>query len=288
MAPLSTTDLLIRYDKAADAALAALTVEEIMEAPPSATQRKITLASFGEIAEDRPDVHLFNELLVLYPDPADEDAVTRVVPDNLIVLSAEPPRVERSFNVPLQPVGIFMTFEYVSPAHLRKDYEENLIRYERHLRVPYYLLFNPEAQELILHRLDGERYVTVKPNEHGRYPIPELEMELAIHDGWVRYWFRGEMLPLPSVLRRELREAREAARRAQEQAGNATRRAEQAEADAERSRDQAAESARQAAQARQDADNERQARLDLQRELDALRRQLGQGPPTSNGGAPGG
>jgi hypothetical protein len=74
--------------------------------------------------------------------------------------------------------------------------------------VPYYLLFYPEAQELSLFRHTGEKFVTVTPNEHGRLAIPELELEAAIHDGWVRYWFRGELLPLPGDLKRALDEAR--------------------------------------------------------------------------------
>jgi hypothetical protein len=56
--PIPSILLRVRYEKAADAALAQLTLEQIMEATPSATQRRITLASFDEIAGERPDVHL--------------------------------------------------------------------------------------------------------------------------------------------------------------------------------------------------------------------------------------
>ena len=30
--------------------------------------------------------------------------------------------------------------------------------------------------------------------------IPELELEVALHEGWVRYWHRGALLPLPGEL----------------------------------------------------------------------------------------
>ncbi len=81
-------------------------------------------------------------------------------------------------------------------------------KYERQLKVPYYLLFYPDNQELTLYRHNKRRYVTVRPNEHGRYPIPPLEMEVALLDGWVRFWFRGELLPLPADLLRQLEQTR--------------------------------------------------------------------------------
>jgi hypothetical protein len=53
--------------------------------------------------------------------------------------------------------------------------------------VPYYLLFYPDNQELTLFQHTGRRYRTVEPNEHGRYPIPDLDIEVGLLDGWVRY-----------------------------------------------------------------------------------------------------
>ena len=34
------------------------------------------------------------------------------------------------------------------------------------------------------------------------HAVPELEMAVSLTDGWARYWFRGEMLPLPGELLR--------------------------------------------------------------------------------------
>jgi len=90
--------------------------------------------------------------------------------------------------------------EYVSRSNRRKDYEDNMRKYEHELKVPYYLLFAPHEQEVTLYRHTGERYVSVPANEHGRHTLPELELEMALLDGWVRYWFRGELLPLPGDL----------------------------------------------------------------------------------------
>jgi hypothetical protein len=84
-----------------------------------------------------------------------------------------------------------------------------MYKYEHELKVPYYLLFVPEEQELTLYQHTGEKYVSVKPNEHGRYPIPKLELELGLLEGWVRFWFRGKLLPLPAELQQELNEVRQ-------------------------------------------------------------------------------
>ena len=53
---------------------------------------------------------------------------------------------------------------------------------------------------MTLYRHTGERYASVPVNEQGRLALPEMELEMALLDGWVRYWFRGELLPLPGEL----------------------------------------------------------------------------------------
>src|SRR5262249_23491721 len=85
---------------------------------------------------------------------------------------------------------LVMVLEYVSKNNKRKDYEDNFRKYERELKVPYYLLFYPDNEELTLFHRRGSKYVSVKPNAAGRLAIPELELEVALLDGWVRFWFR--------------------------------------------------------------------------------------------------
>ena len=68
-------------------------------------------------------------------------------------------------------------------------------------------MFYPDGQELTLYHLEGKKYQSVKPNEAKRYAIPELDLELALLDGWVRYWYKGELLPLPAELQRNLDDA---------------------------------------------------------------------------------
>jgi Uma2 family endonuclease len=195
----------LEYEKAAQAYLKSLPLEHFMEETAQATQREITLASLALVRARRPEVQVFNELLVQYPHGR-PPRIRQVVPDNMVVVHPEPLRPMTSFNLPLQPVGPFWMLEYVSRSSERKDYEDNFQRYERELKVPYYLIFYPEPQELTLYRHTGRKYRSVKPNEHDRFAIEELELEVGVLGGWARFWFRGELLGLPGDLQRQLDE----------------------------------------------------------------------------------
>jgi hypothetical protein len=196
----------IRYYEAAQEYWCKLPLEHFMEATPQATQRKVTVESMDLVHAYRPDVHTFNELLVHYPLPR-RKRLGQVVPDNMIVVHPEPIKAIGSYDVPLQPVGPCCVMEYVSKGKRRKDYDDNMRKYEHELRVPYYLLFVPDEQELTLYHHNGERYTSVRPDENGRYAIPELDLAVGLLDGWVRFWYRGELLPLPADLLASLNEA---------------------------------------------------------------------------------
>jgi Uma2 family endonuclease len=182
-----------------------------MEATAQATQRKITLESFDLVHARRKDVHCFNELLVQYPllpERPGKRSFGQVVPDNMVVISEQPLNADSSFNVPLEPAKPFWMLEYVSKHNERKDYKESFDKYERELKVPYYLLFYPDNQDLILYRHNGKKYVAVKPNKENRYEVRDLNIEVALLDGWVRFWHEGVLLPLPADMLRELDDAR--------------------------------------------------------------------------------
>jgi Uma2 family endonuclease len=204
MMPKSPTDLSLQeyLDAEADAYLRSLPLSHFMESIAQANQRKITLESFDVIRESRPDVQCFSELLVQYPR-GKQKKPGKVVPDNFVVIHFEPIEGNKSFNIHTQPVGPFLVLEYVSESNPRKDYEDNFKKYEQDLHVPYYLLFVPDDDEMTLFKLGKKGYATVPLNPEGRVPVPELELEAGLRDGWVRFWFRGELVPLPGDLLKE-------------------------------------------------------------------------------------
>jgi Uma2 family endonuclease len=201
--------LALAYAEYAQEYLRSLPPEHFMEATGQSIQREITLESLALVRAQRPEVQVFNELLVQY-SVGRATRPHQVVPDNMVVLHDQPIKADGSFDVPLQPVGPFWVLEYVSKHNKRKDYEDSFDKYERELKVPYYLIFYPDNQELTLYKLKGRKYVSVKPNEHGRLALPRLELEMALLDGWVRFWYKGELLPLPGELLRQRDEERQA------------------------------------------------------------------------------
>ena len=227
--------LRLEYADAAEAYLRSLPPEHFMEATPQATQREITVESLALVKARRPEVQYFNELLVQYPHGRAK-RIRQVVPDNMVVVHPEPLEAVGSYDLPLQPVGPFWVLEYVSKGSRRKDYEDSFRKYERELKVPYYLLFYPDALEVTLFRHTGRRYAAVRANDAGRLEIPQLTLEASLLEGWVRFWFEGELLPLPAELQRDLRETRRQLRQAEGRIQRAEERAKQAEEQASRLR----------------------------------------------------
>jgi hypothetical protein len=261
--------LRLQYAKAAEAYLRSLPPEHFMEALPQSIQREITLASFAVIHSLLPEFQHFNELLIQYPRGKGRK-IGQVVPDNWAARSKHPLLVEGSFDLPLQPVRPFWVLEYISKGSERKDYNDSFRKYERDLEVPYLLLFYPEVQELTLFHHNGKKYVSVSANSAGRYAIPELEIEVGLLDGWMRYWYKGELVPLPAELQRQLKEARHQAEQAKQQAAEAKQQAAEAKQQAAEAKQQAAEAKQQAAEAKQQAAQERSHKERLLAQLRAL------------------
>jgi len=219
----------VLYYEAAQEYLRNLPPEHFMEATPQACQRKIFLETMDVIHEYRPEIQAFNELLVQSPKKGSKKP-NQVVPDNMVVVHDQPIKAVGSFDLPLQaPARPFWMLEYVSRSTKRKDYDDNMERYERDLKVPYYLLFQPDVVELTLYKLTRGRYVSVKPNAAGRYPLPELEMEVALLDDWVRFWFRGELVPLPGELLKQVNAFRQLWQEEKHRADEEKHRADEAE-----------------------------------------------------------
>ena len=202
----STRLVQIAYDWAADDYLRSLPLEHFMESTDQSTQRKITLESLDLVQAVRPDFQVFSELLIQYPiSTKKERTPERVVPDNMVVIWPEPLTGLKAFHTPLQPVLPTMVMEFVSASNRRKDYDDNFRRYRDDLHVPFYLLFEPENQSLNVFHLEDGKYAKIAKNDAGRLAIPELELEVGLIDGWVRYWHRGALLSLPGELLNQLR-----------------------------------------------------------------------------------
>jgi Putative restriction endonuclease len=242
------------YERAAEEYRRTLPLEHFIESEGQATQREITLASLALVKARRTDVQVFNERLVQY---FFDGELQRVVPDNMVRLCDQPPLSKGSFNPEKEPVGALLVLEYVSPKSEGKDYEESFSKYERELKVPYCLMYYPEREDLKVWRHNDQEYELIPANAQGRFAIAALELEVGLVDGWVRYWFQGELLPLPAEL---LHRAEQADRRAEE----ANRRAEQERQRAEQERQRAE-------QERQRAEQERQRAEAAEMELARLR-----------------
>jgi Uma2 family endonuclease len=270
----------VAYEAAAQEYLRNLPPEHFMESIGQSTQRAITVESLALVEARRPDFRVFSELLVQYPVEGQRKP-GQVVPDNMVVLTEEPIKAQTSYNVPLEPAAPFWMLEYVSKNTRRKDYDDNFDKYERQLKVPYYLIFYPDAQELTLYQYTGEKYVSVKPNSRGRLAIPTLRLEVALLDGWTRFWYEGELLPLPAELQGELVEARrqvaDEKRRADDEkrrADDEKRRADDEKRRADQFQRQADEAKRRADEAEHRAIEEAERRREAERRLEEAERRL--------------
>jgi Uma2 family endonuclease len=257
----------VEYAEYAREYLRKLPLEHFMEAKPQAVQREITLASLALVKTRRPDVHVYNEMLVQYPRSR-RRRPGQVVPDNMVVIHAGTLDADESYDVPLQPARPFWVLEYVSRRSKGKDYKDSFHKYERELKVPYCLFFRPEKQELRLHHHEGRRYVRLKANSQGRYEVAELELEVGLLGGWVRFWYQGQLLPLPAELQARLDEAERRAEREKERAEQEKQRAEQEKQRAEREKQRADILQRQ-------VEEEKRARLAAERKLEQLRARRG-------------
>ena len=67
--------------------------------------------------------------------------------------------------------------------------------YEQVLRTPYYGIYEVQTSKLEVYRLepvegsDERRYRKLEPNAQGRYPIPPLQVELGVWEGWYQNQF---------------------------------------------------------------------------------------------------
>ncbi len=163
---LSTARLKRFYERDASEYCGSLPLEHFMESIEQSTQRNITVSSLALVRAVWPEFQVFSELMIQYVAPGkDPYKPLRIVPDNMVLVHSEPIDAHGSYATAVQPVLPILVLEYVSRRSKGKDYEDNRKKYERDLKIPYYLLFDPEAGDMaVLHRVKS-KYVRVKPNE---------------------------------------------------------------------------------------------------------------------------
>lgn len=199
-------ELVRAYDEAERAYYRSLDPEDTIDPVCQATTRAIVLSNFGLIRSSRPDIQCFNELLIRYPRP--DGSTGRAVPNNFVVMHPEPVAVYDSFDTAGQPAKPLLVIDYITELRNPEAYKHNPDRYGRELRVPYYLVAYPEEKRFTLYRLTDGGYADVPPNESGRFPVPELEVEVGMHDGWMRFWFGCELVKTPAEMYQELQALR--------------------------------------------------------------------------------
>ena len=89
----------------------------------------------------------FSELLIQYPVPGeDPNEPARAVPDNMVIVWPKPLAPLKAFHTPLNKTRTHVSPGAFSQSNRRKDYDDNYEKYERDLKVPYYLVFDLESQ----------------------------------------------------------------------------------------------------------------------------------------------
>ncbi len=179
------------YDRAEAEFFRLETIEDMSESADSFTQRAITLSALQDLKTLHfPEMDIFNEFMLIYTLPK---GLGRVTPDNFITLGLPPQKWKSSF--PVTDVQLpFWVLEYVSPPTQNKDYVKSFGKYED-LQIPYCTLFDPCVQKLTMFQYNGHRYEPMLLDERRRYLISELDLHVGLLDGWMRFWFRGQLLP---------------------------------------------------------------------------------------------
>ncbi len=172
--------------------------------PLQARQRQITAWSLAVVAGVRPDIRTFTAVLIQDGPPGRDDP-WQIVPDNFVVRAAKPIVVQDHYDVPFESARPFVVFDYPSTPLQRKRTGRRLGQYQDNFAVPCVVVFDPEQHGLELHRLVGGMFVPAGVNAVGRCEVPELELELGVVEGSMRFWFRGERVPLPGELLRASR-----------------------------------------------------------------------------------
>ncbi|AFY58908.1 Protein of unknown function (DUF820) [Rivularia sp. PCC 7116] len=132
--------------------------------------------------------------------------------------------VKRSYTPNLQGEIPVVVMEFLSDAEgteysSKRTYPPGKwFYYEQILRVPNYIIFEPESGTLEVHRLDESGYDLRNPDENNRYWLDEMQLFIGVWQGrrenregyWLRWWDEaGNLLLWGTELVVQEREAKE-------------------------------------------------------------------------------
>ncbi|MBD2610613.1 MAG: Uma2 family endonuclease [Nostoc sp. GBBB01] len=133
--------------------------------------------------------------------------------------------VIRSYTPQLQGDTPVIVMEFVSDTQeteysIKSTYPPGKwFFYERILKVPNYIIFEPESGSIETYRLDTtQEYILQEPDANQRYWIPEINLYLGVLQGtrenrtakWLRWWDeQGNLLPWGTELAEQERQRTE-------------------------------------------------------------------------------
>jgi Uma2 family endonuclease len=165
--------------------------------------------------------------------------------------------MRRSYVLWEELVSPLLVIEYVSAGDGSEERDQTPEEgkfwvYERRIQASYYAIYEPDKASVEVYQRVGSRFRKMTANEHGRYPIAELGIELGIWQGsyrgyempWLRAWdSNGQLLPADTerteAAQDEATTAKEQAEAALKEAAAAEERAAAAEAEAAAAKERA-------------------------------------------------
>ncbi len=233
---------------------------EPMESNRHRLQMNLLIDSLDLHWAERPDVFVGGNMFLYFSATQAKKNDFRG-PDVFVVLDTE--RRDRKAWVVWEEEGKLpdVIIELLSESTAEQDRGKKKRIYEKVLKIPHYVLFDPFSAELEAYQIDPQlaEYHRVPPGADGRIPVPRLGLELGVWPGehrgieasWLR-WYDADGRLIPT---------------AEERAAEASERAAEAS-------ERAAEASERAAEAERRSEAERTARERLERELDSLRQRL--------------
>lgn len=208
-------------------------VNNILELPQSML---LTDAVTPILRELHPDGHFcLGQDLGIYWRRLDVPPYAQAVAPDWFYVPDVPPlkgdKPRRSFVMWDEEAAPFVVLEYASGnGSEERDRTPNVGKfwiYERQIRPAYYGIFSYDSGRIEMYKYAGRRFELQSPNERGRYPIPEMGLELGVWTGrfaemelpWMRWYYPdGTLLPTGSERAAEATRERDEATRERDEA----------------------------------------------------------------------